>query len=77
MSLRLGGLEKYIDNNGPMPFVVDDVLVHFDDDRSSAALEAMGDLAEKTQIIFFTHHQHLVALAKKSVPEEILHMHHL
>jgi uncharacterized protein YhaN len=51
LSLRLGGLEKYIDNNGPMPFVVDDVLVHFDDDRSSAALEAMGDLAEKTQIL--------------------------
>lgn len=77
LSLRLGGLEKYIINNGPMPFIVDDVLVHFDDDRSAAALEAMGDLAEKTQIIFFTHHQHLVALAEKSVSEEILHVHHL
>ncbi|MDY6989901.1 MAG: AAA family ATPase [Thermodesulfobacteriota bacterium] len=77
LSLRLGGLEKYIVNNGPMPFIVDDVLVHFDDDRSAAALETMADLAEKTQIIFFTHHQHLVALAEKSVPEEMLHVHHL
>ena len=36
LSLRLGGLEKYVHNNGPMPFIVDDVLVHFDDGRSRA-----------------------------------------
>jgi uncharacterized protein YhaN len=77
LALRLGGLVKYINNNGPMPFIVDDVLVHFDDDRSAAALNTMGDLAEKTQIIFFTHHQHLVELAEKSVPHAILHVHHL
>ena len=77
LALRLGGLVKYINNNGPMPFIVDDVLVHFDDDRSAAALDTMGDLAEKTQIIFFTHHQHLVELAKKSLPDEILNVHHL
>ena len=28
----------------------------------------------KTQIIFFTHHQHIVAFAEKSVLEEILHV---
>ncbi|RJQ66664.1 MAG: hypothetical protein C4519_25170 [Desulfobacteraceae bacterium] len=77
LSLRLGGLDKYVGLNGPMPFIVDDVLVHFDDARSAAALTAMAGLAEKTQIIFFTHHRHLVELAKASVEEKILKVHYL
>jgi uncharacterized protein YhaN len=77
LSLRLGGLEKYVRKNGPMPFIVDDVLVHFDDDRAAAALGAMARLAEKTQIIFFTHHRHLVELARGSVQDKILKVHQL
>ncbi len=77
LALRLGALKKYVHNNGPMPFIVDDVLVHFDDDRSAAALNAMAGLAEKTQILFFTHHRHLVELARVCVPETILHVHRL
>ena len=77
LALRLGGLEKYISNNGPMPFIVDDVLVHFDDERSRAAFNGMGRLAEQTQIIFFTHHQHLVDLAKATLSNEILSVHYL
>jgi uncharacterized protein YhaN len=77
LSLRLGGLDKYVRANGPMPFIVDDVLVHFDDVRSAAALSAMARLAEKTQIIFFTHHRHLIELARGSVQEKILNVHHL
>lgn len=36
------------ENNGPMPFIVDDVLVRFDDDRSAAALAGMARLAQNT-----------------------------
>jgi len=77
LSLRLGGLARFVQNNGPMPFIVDDVLVHFDDQRAAAALATMGELGEKTQIIFFTHHQHLVELAKETLPQGILNIHHL
>lgn len=77
LSLRLGGLEKHIKTNGPMPFIVDDVLVHFDDDRSAAALVGMARLARDTQIIFFTHHQHLVDLAKATLRDGTLHGHTL
>jgi uncharacterized protein YhaN len=77
LALRLGGLEKYVGNNGPMPFIVDDVLVHFDDDRSAAAFTGMGRLARQTQIIFFTHHHHLVDLAKATLSNEILNVHYL
>jgi uncharacterized protein YhaN len=77
LALRLGGLWRHIENSGRVPFIVDDVLVHFDDERSSAALLALASLAEKTQIIFFTHHRHLVELAEKTVPRQLLCTYHL
>ena len=77
LALRLGGLSRHIDISGKVPFIVDDVLVHFDDARSSAALLALAALAEKTQIIFFTHHRHLVELAENTLPHQSLCLHHL
>ncbi len=77
LALRLGGLSKYVVNNGAMPFVVDDVLVHFDDARSIAALEAMIKLAQKTQVIFFTHHAHLIELLEKTGLNDATYLHHL
>jgi len=77
LALRLGGLARYVKANGPMPFIVDDVLVHFDDDRSAAALAALGELAKETQVVFFTHHKHLISLAESSVSDEILRVHTL
>ena len=66
LALRLGYLESRIDDR-PMPLIVDDILIEFDNDRARATLEVLTDLAKRTQIIFFTHHQHLVDLAGESV----------
>jgi uncharacterized protein YhaN len=48
-----------------MPFVVDDILIRFDDDRSKAAIEILSELSRKTQVLFFTHHTRMLELAKK------------
>lgn len=64
LALRLATLERYLDGAEPMPFIVDDLLVDFDDRRSAAALSALADLAQRTQVILFTHHQHLVTQAE-------------
>jgi len=77
LALRLGGLARYVKANGPMPFIVDDVLVHFDDARSAAALAALGELAKETQVVFFTHHKHLISLAESAVSDKILCVHEL
>lgn len=63
LALRLAGVEYHLERRGPVPLVVDDALVHFDDRRASAALEVLGHLAERTQVICLTHHPHLVELA--------------
>ncbi len=77
LALRFGGLFNYVKNNGPMPFVVDDVLVHFDDERSAAALQAMSALARNTQIVFFTHHRHLIDVMEKALPDMPATIHYL
>ncbi|MBF0559952.1 MAG: AAA family ATPase [Nitrospirae bacterium] len=77
LSLRLASLERYMEHNEPMPFIIDDVLVNFDDDRSEASLRVLADLSKKTQIIFFTHHRHLLDLAGKAVPSGLLKVHSL
>ncbi|NQT48994.1 MAG: hypothetical protein HQ578_08490 [Chloroflexi bacterium] len=64
LSIRLASLEKYLETGEPMPFVVDDILIRFDDQRAEATLKVLADLAQKTQVIFFTHHSRLVDLAK-------------
>ncbi len=66
LALRLASLERYLSHNEPFPFIVDDVLVNFDDARSRATLKVLAGLSERTQVIVFTHHERVVALAKEA-----------
>jgi uncharacterized protein YhaN len=77
LAVRLASLETYLERNEAMPFVVDDILIKFDDDRAVATLQILAQLAEQTQIIFFTHHRHLVELAKAHIDGDVLFEHSL
>jgi uncharacterized protein YhaN len=72
LALRLATLEAWLENHEPLPFIVDDILVNFDDARAIAALQALGELSKKTQVLFFTHHRHLVDLAQRHLDEDVL-----
>ena len=76
-ALRLAGLEEYLEKNEPIPFIVDDILIRFDDHRATAALQVLGELSRSTQVIFFTHHQHLLELAETNVDGALLFKHAL
>jgi uncharacterized protein YhaN len=65
LALRLASLEKFMEGSEPMPFIVDDILVDFDDERSESALIALSQIAKKTQVIMFTHHSRVVEQARK------------
>jgi uncharacterized protein YhaN len=77
LAVRLASLESYLEKNEAMPFIVDDVLIHFDNERAAETLKILAQLAQKTQIIFFTHHQHLVELARTHVEQDVLFVHSL
>ena len=50
-----------------LPFVADDLFINFDDERAEAGFRLLGELSKKTQVLFFTHHQHLVDIARKTL----------
>ena len=77
LALRLAGLEMYLSNNEPLPFIVDDILIKFDNERAVATLKALAGIAGQTQLIFFTHHDHLVELARKHLDPSTLFFHNL
>jgi uncharacterized protein YhaN len=77
LALRLASLEHDVSRREPVPLVVDDIMIMFDDDRSAAALKALARLSERTQVILFTHHDHLVQLAHSVLTEDVLFVHAL
>ena len=38
LALRLASLKSWLESHEPIPFIVDDILLNFDDDRATAAL---------------------------------------
>jgi len=69
LSLRIASIENYVKENEPIPFIVDDILVHFDDVRSMETLKVLLELSTQTQIIFFTHHYRNIELMKSITAE--------
>lgn len=77
LSLRLATIGSLLDRHGPLPLIVDDVLVQFDDARTVAALETLAALARRAQVIVFTHHEHLVRLAVSRLSGSTVFTHRL
>ena len=67
LALRVAAVEDYLDHAEPMPFIADDLFINFDDRRAAAGFRVLGELARKTQVLFFTHHQHLLDVARKAL----------
>jgi uncharacterized protein YhaN len=65
LALRLAGIELHLTNREPVPLIIDDILESFDDVRARATLSCLSDLAKRTQVFLFTHHQHVVNLANE------------
>ncbi len=72
LALRLASLDHYLENHEPVPLVVDDILIKFDDERSLATLRVLAALSERTQVVLFTHHQHLLELAQRNLDSKML-----
>jgi uncharacterized protein YhaN len=77
LSLRLAALDRYLETHEPMPLILDDLLITFDDDRATAILPQLAELARRTQIFLFTHHDHLVELCRHTLAEDDFHLHRL
>lgn len=70
LALRLATVQHFAASRESLPLVLDDIFIHFDDERTEAALRVLGDFASTTQILLFTHHAHVLDLARKVVPDD-------
>jgi uncharacterized protein YhaN len=67
LALRLAGVEESVAAGVRLPFLADDLFINYDDERSAAGFRVLARLAEQTQVLFFTHHEHLAELARDTL----------
>lgn len=76
LALRLATIEQQVLHHEPVPFVADDLLVHFDTERARAALQLLAQFSKKTQVLLFTHLERDLQLAR-DLPEGAVKIHEL
>lgn len=72
LALRLAAIEHHLEKHAPMPLILDDILMTFDDERSESVFEVLKTLSGKTQVLVFTHHRHIAELAGQFIPGQQL-----
>jgi uncharacterized protein YhaN len=77
LALRLATLTWRLETDEPMPFIIDDILINFDDVRSRATLQILAELGEKNQVILFTHHRRIVEEARMLEGQGVVQIHEL
>ena len=77
LALRLASMQLRCQQHEPFPFIVDDILINFDDSRAKSCLNILGNISKSQQIILFTHHQKIVDMALQIAPESPVKVHHL
>ena len=68
LALRLAALEHFVQRRGSLPLTLDDLFVHFDDDRTEAGLRVLQCLSAHVQVLLFTHHESVAAQAQAVLP---------
>jgi uncharacterized protein YhaN len=74
LALRVAAIEGHVANAEPLPFIADDLLVNFDDTRAAAAIALLSALGQATQVILFTHHDHIATLAVRQTGVAVQHL---
>jgi len=77
LALRLAALDLRRSSHLAMPLVLDDVLITSDDIRAANVLRALAAFAQGTQVLLFTHHRHLIEVARGALPPEAFAIHSL
>ncbi len=77
LALRVASIERFCSQSTVLPLLLDDAFIHFDDARAEVALSVLGELCDKTQVLFFTHHARMIELAKRALRPSQLAVHEL
>ena len=62
LALRFAAIDLHLEHHAPLPLILDDLLMTFDDERVKALVPVLSEVSQKTQVLLFTHHEHLINL---------------
>jgi uncharacterized protein YhaN len=71
LSLRLAYLQEYAQKVEAVPFIGDDLLTSWDDNRASKGLQTLAATSSQIQPILFTHHARILELAQSALHESL------
>ncbi|MBW1660172.1 MAG: AAA family ATPase [Deltaproteobacteria bacterium] len=78
LAIRLAYIQHYCRQFEPLPLVMDDVLVNFDDDRAHSTLKVLLEISNEVQVIFLTCHNTTVQRVIQERPQlQPLQLNHL
>ena len=77
LALRLAAIEGHLDNGEPLPVIVDDITIQFDDAAAAATFRVLAELSRRTQVLFLTHHEHLLDVAAAAIGGDAYRSHRL
>lgn len=69
LALRIAGYHELAQSRPTVPFIADDIMETFDDERSAAAFTLLAEMSRVGQVIYLTHHRHLCDIAKSVCPD--------
>ena len=73
LALRVAGYLETAAMRPPVPFIADDIMESFDEERAAEALTQLAIMAGSGQVIYLTHHQHICTIARSVCPSVTLH----
>ncbi|RJF80797.1 chromosome segregation protein SMC [Oleomonas cavernae] len=73
LALRIAGYHELARSRPPVPFIADDIMETFDDDRSAEAFTLLAEMSRTGQVIYLTHHRHLCGIARGVCPGVQVH----
>jgi uncharacterized protein YhaN len=73
LALRIAGYHEVAAARETLPFIADDIMETFDDNRAGRAFDLMAEMARVGQVIYLTHHEHLCDIARSACPGVTVH----
>ena len=73
LALRAAGYHEFAATRRAVPFVADDIMETFDDFRAEEAFRLFAGMAGVGQVIYLTHHRHLIDIARAVCPDVRVH----
>ena len=68
LAIRLAYVRMYCQRSEPLPLVMDDVLVNFDEARAKRTIDVLVELSDEVQVLMMTCHRRTAKLIHESCP---------